>query len=279
MSIRNRAEGWKHAKLSGHENEELVEALTVNDNNIQSRILKCANKENVDVLSIDFGGLRETNVKSIFGDTTKSKTDMHIYLADGSRINVSIKKSAGGQVYLIGVNRFIDGFEKQYSKCIPEKVKRAIALFWGTADDVENIAKTYVGKNLNYEIRKHRLVKETLDQYDSSLSDFLLDWFKENISLLLDFCFSRGLAESPEEWADIVWYKNELKENDMDELFNISVLKSKVCSNGIEYGTRTGGSAIQLPFGFVQWHSPTKKIPGDMQFHHNYKKIEAIMCK
>lgn len=38
-----------------------------------------------------------------------------------------------------------------------------------------------------------------------------------------------------------------------------------------------GGTTIQMAFGFVQWHSPQKTIPGCIQFHHNYNKICTAM--
>ena len=41
MNGRNRAEGWKHAKLSGHKNEALVEAITEKDSSLQERLLSC----------------------------------------------------------------------------------------------------------------------------------------------------------------------------------------------------------------------------------------------
>ncbi len=42
MSGRNRAEGWKHAKKTGHENERLIAELTEADKAIQNRLLDCA---------------------------------------------------------------------------------------------------------------------------------------------------------------------------------------------------------------------------------------------
>lgn len=36
---RDRAEGWKHAKLSGHENEGKIEDLVRNDTRFQGRLL------------------------------------------------------------------------------------------------------------------------------------------------------------------------------------------------------------------------------------------------
>ncbi len=276
MNGRNRAEGWKHAKLSGHENEALVEAVTEKDGSLQERILSCGKKQGIEVVKIDFGGLKETDVDCILGGKTKSKTDMHLYLKDNSSINISIKKSAGGQVFLIGVDRFIEGFEKQFKKVIPVNVKRAISLYWGTASDTKTIAEEYGGANIAYELRKHRIVKETLDRYDSALSKALIDWFNDNILEIFDFCFSMGLATNESDWANIIWYRNELAENDMDDLYYIEDIKKKLTQTA-EYGNKTGGSTIQLPFGFVQWHSPRKIIPGCMQFHHSYEKIKKLM--
>ena len=276
MNGRNRAEGWKHAKLSGHENEALVEAVTEKDGSLQERILSCGKKQGIEVIKIDFGGLKETDVDCILGGKTKSKTDMHLYLKDNSSINISIKKSAGGQVFLIGVDRFIEGFEKQFKKVIPVNVKRAISLYWGTASDTKTIAEEYGGANIAYELRKHRIVKETLDRYDSALSKALIDWFNDNILEIFDFCFSMGLATNESDWANVIWYRNELAENDMDDLYYIEDIKKKLTQTA-EYGNKTGGSTIQLPFGFVQWHSPRKIIPGCMQFHHSYEKIKKLM--
>ena len=39
----------------------------------------------------------------------------------------------------------------------------------------------------------------------------------------------------------------------------------------ITYGNNNGGTTIQLPFGFVQWHK------GQMQFHHSYEKIRNLL--
>lgn len=278
MGERNRAEGWKHAKLSGHENEAMVESITSSDSALQQRILACGKKTGATVESITFGGLKEKEVMCVLGGKTKSKTDMYVNLNDGSSINISIKKSPGGQVFLIGVDRFIEGFEKQFNKRIPDDVKRAISLYWGTVDDTKTIAETYGTKHKGYEIRKHRLVKSTLERYDANLTKVLLDWFNNNMSEIFDFCFARGLATNKSDWATVIWYRNELHENDIDDMFYVDDIKAKLPKTA-DYGTKMGGSTIQLPFGFVQWHSPTKAIPGSMQFHHNYSKIKELMEK
>ena len=279
---RDRAEGWKHAKLSGHENESKLESLMESNHDIQQFFLDKIGKPNCKITHVDVGGLFETNVPCIFdGETTKSKTDMHVVLSDGSKYNISIKKSLAGQVYLINANRFIKGFEIQYHTTIPSNVKRAIMLFWGYADDTESIVKAY-GTKLDYETRKHRLVGDTLKKYDKSLYNALLDWFKDNAKNIADFCFSKGLAKNSSDWADIVWYRNLLGENQVNDIYFIDDMTSvleKHARQNTEYGSVGGGTTIQLPFGFVQWHSPTKKIPGDMQFHHNHEKVASLWRK
>ena len=275
MEHRNRAQGWKHAKLSGHENENLVKNLFSTEGNFQTKFLERLGKTNSKIIKVDVGGLNEKNVSSILGNTTKSKTDLKVYLDDGSIFNISIKKSLGGQVYLISINNFIIGYEKQFGEIIPDDVKRAIQLFWGSAEDTLDIVNKF-GTNKAYEMRKNRVVVETLKEYDISLYECLIRWFKDHISNLFTFCFSSGLAKEQSECANVIWYDNELGENSVDEMFLIEDLKKyfeSISDDETYYGNREHGSTIQLPFGFVQWHSPKKIIPGCMQFHHNYEKL------
>lgn len=275
MEHRNRAQGWKHAKRSGHENERLVAELTENDINIQNRLLKCAQITDATVDRVEFGGLCETDVDCVLGGKTKSKTDMWLFLSNGKRLNVSIKKDEGGQVFLIGIERFINGFELQYHKNIPDSVKRAISLYFGSAVDTLEVINDFGSTNKQLEIRKHRVVADTLKAYDGNLYHLLLNWFNENISELFDFCFAKGLASNSEDWAQIVWYKNMVGENQFDTMLYLEDFKSNIPPTAV-YGTRNGGSTIQLPFGFVQWHSPRKIIPGNLQFHHSYEKIKSL---
>lgn len=275
MSDRNRAEGWQHAKISGHENEKLVAELTADNIEVQQRLLSCAHLHNVTVESVEYGGLCETDVECIFGGKTKSKTDMWLRLSNNERLNVSIKKDEGGQVFLIGIERFINGFELQYKKTIPDNVKRALSLYFGSADDTIDIVNIYGSHNKNLETRKHRLVADTLKAYNENLYLCLIQWFNDNIADLFDFCFSKGLASDSDDWAQIVWYKNLVGENQFDEMLYLPDLKNRI-PHTAEYGTRNGGSTIQLPFGFVQWHSPRKVIPGNLQFHHSFSKVELL---
>lgn len=273
---RNRSEGWRHAKLTGHENEDNITTLLKEDSNLQHRILKCARKEDAKIVDIIDGGLNETNVYSVFGDKTKNKTDLKIILSNDDSINISIKKSLAGQVYLITAERFISGYEKIYKQEIPSIVKRAIQLFWGEANDTREIIQKFKyqteSKIYEYQLRKNRLVANTLTLYDPKLPNELLKWFDNNMFNIIDFCFSRGLTIDEKEKAEIIWYKNTLKENDIDTILWIPQIKNDVYSKCF-FGKTLGGTTIQLPFGFVQWHQ------GCIQFHHKYEKVNKLFNK
>lgn len=276
MSERNRSEGWQYAKLTGHENESTIKDLLNNDSDFFYSFSSRLGKNNISG-SACVGGIREENVKCILGGSTKSKTDLTILYDDNSKINISIKKSLGGQVYLIKASRFIKGFEVLFNKEIPEEIKKAIFLFFGEDSDIDEYIEKYGEKNdkkiSDYEKRKKRLVANSLKRYDNLLYLQLLNWFKINIKYITLFCFSTGLSNFSENYAQYIWYYNLLNENNIDDLINIDVLSNRISdySNQISYGTRGGGTTINLPFGFVQWHQ------GQMQFHHSYDDISKIM--
>jgi hypothetical protein len=281
MNTRNRSEGWTHAKLSGHNNEEIISTKINTDNNYRKILENRIGVKNKIAKAL-VGGLNEASVSDIFGRKTKSKTDLIVVWCDEKKSNVSIKKSTGGQVYLIGVTRFIDGYEAQFKQKIDPKIKRALELFFGSAYDILEILNSEKLKNIstekikNYEIKKNRLTWVSLGKYEPGLPGELIDWFKVNIKNIVYFCFSRGLALNCYDWAHYMWYKNEVGEAVDDRLFEINGMANDLSSPAAQFeimpGKIGGGTTIKLPFGFVQWHQ------GQMQFHHSQEKILAH-CK
>lgn len=275
MATRNRAEGWKHAKLSGHSNEEIITDKINSDIKFKESLARRLNINSALKLAT-VGGLNETNVIDVFGGKTKSKTDL-VLDWQSSKTNISIKKSASGQVYLIGVQRFIDGFERQFDKTIPADVERAIRLFIAGAHDVQEILtqkKLSIGVKPQirvYEQVKNRLTWQTLEKYNSELTECLLEWFKSNIKEVALFCFQRGLSANKNDWANFVWYHNEVEEEVKDSLFNINEMVEELSSAKsiaqITPGSVGGGTTIKLPFGFLQWHQ------AQIQFHHQQKVL------
>lgn len=275
---RNRASGWQYAKLSGHENESYVVRL------FEDADFRASFSERLgigEIVSAAVGGLREADVLSVFGDKTKSKTDLTLTLKDGRNINVSIKKSASGQVYLIGVDRFIEGFERQFNKTVPDDVKELLHIhFYGSPRTDMLLSDANITGNeeaalVAYQRRHGRLVWTSLYNWGQDKGDSLLNWFRDNISDIADFCFARGLAADSQDWAQYLWYVNLLGEDDFDEVFSVDDIKNAVSSNldGVHPGSQNGGSTTQLPFGFVQWHQQK------MQFHHSLSKLSACFSR
>lgn len=279
MENRDRASGWKHAKLSGHKNEDLVKNLLDHNQEYSNNLLCRLGLSGEAVKETSIGGLHETNVPSVSGRRkTKSKTDLKLFLQSGKEINISIKKSLDGQVYFVSAGIFMETFEAQFKKSIPSSVKRAINLFWAAADDAIPIIKQYADRSnaKTYDLQIHHasLNATTLKNYDESLYHDLLNWFTENAYELTALSFAMGAVRDQDEWSDYVWYINLLEENDVDALFSIDAVcnaAAKVASERTCYGSKNGSTTIQLPFGFVQWHQ--KKL----QFHHNYDKLCELL--
>lgn len=280
MCGRNRAEGWKYAKLTGHENERLVKELLDTNKQYAREFLQRIDLDDKVLVKTSIGGLHEHNVASVIGRKTKSKTDLKLFFDDETFVNISIKKSLSGQVYFIRATNFINVFQTQFNKCIPENICRAIYLFWAAAPDAVEIIEKYADKNrfsdYHMQIRHGSLNADTLKRYNEGLYHDLLQWFKDNMYELTYLCFAAGAVQDKNEWSNFVWYKNMLGENEVDAVFNIieiSKAASCVSSDEVYYGTSNGGTTIQLPFGFVQWHQ------GQLQFHHNYTKVRSMLEK
>ena len=274
MVTRNRAEGWQHAKHSGHKNEDLVKNLLDTDISFQEYFLRRVDRVTAKITDTSIGGLHETNVPSVNGRKTKSKTDLKVYLNTNEVINVSIKKSLGGQVYFVRSGLFIDTFEKQFDTKIPDDVKRAINLFWAAADDaieiIEEFGDRTNSKNYDLQLRHKSLNATTLKNYDKHLYEVMLDWFTNNAYEITKLSFSMGAAKECSEWSEFVWYINLLGENDTDHIIFIEDIcnaAQNVAQEETYYGSSYGGTTIQLPFGFVQWHQR------QLQFHHRYDKL------
>lgn len=279
MEHRDRAAGWQHAKLSGHKNEDLVKALLDRDEEYAAAFLNRVGASGRRIRGTSVGGLHETKEPSVSGKRkTKSKTDLKVFLDDGSTVNVSIKKSLCGQVYFVRAGLFIDVFEKQFQRKIPDGVQRAIRLFWAAADDAVEILERYADrsdpKTYDLQLRHKCLNATTLKAYSEELYEGLKTWFVENAYEIAALCFSMGAVRDREEWSDYIWYINLLAENETDAVFSIEEICNAVQANaeaGTDYSTTNGGTTIQLPFGFVQWHQ------GQLQFHHSYYKLREIL--
>lgn len=272
--MRNRSEGWSHAKREGHLNEQWLINMAVGE---LPQEVKGILKYGEVVENITGNGINEQKVDGVFGDKTSSKTDIILH-TNYRKVNISLKKSSSGQVYLIGVDRFLDGMNYHWGMAIPDKVREGFKLFLGESDNVGQYLKNERVVELNSVLSKRqrgvRLNMDSLKYVDGNMVDQMIDFLISYMSEMVRFSFSMGLSKSVDNFAEYVYYKNGVQEDsDLSDMIFIDDLvnacKDKV--DKISYGNRFGGSVIQLPFGHLQSH---KNI---LQLHHNLKKIKGIL--
>lgn len=266
---RNRSEGWTYAKRSGHDNEQRVKAKFDDE----QFCIDFSNRLDIGrIVSAEVGGLHEQSVPGVFGRKTKSKTDLKLHLDDGSIIKISIKKSWGGQAAYQTVDSFLLGFEKQFSLTVPDDIKYLSNLFFSSTPDAKkiledpNVIKNQKESWVNIQKRHDCLNWTSLQNWDSSSANKFLQWFKDNIGDLADYCFAKGLASEPDEWVDYIWFINLLGDEDLDEIMSIKDIVDTINKHPEEVipGTKNGGTTIQLPFGFAQWHHAQIQVHDDL---------------
>lgn len=285
-SGRSRQEGWKHAKVDGHLNEDRLSARLKTDLELSNYLsVQCFSKRLGIPTNVSGGGASADHVTDVFGSRTNGKPDLEISWSPTQTIRVSVKKSQGGQVFLTSVSRFSEGFQKHFGKAVPPKVRRGLDLFIG--GDREIIEKAMKGKEflgpkhrrtgVPLEIHQGRLVALTLDHHFSEDWKATLQWFRSNIGAITDFAFARGYAKDSSDFATHIWYVKAQTSTDNGSVSKISNLIEACTRNSedIAVGPKNGGTTIQLPFGFLQMHAP--KSENLMQFHHNRSKIESLL--
>jgi hypothetical protein len=92
---------------------------------------------------------------------------------------------------------------------------------------------------------------------------------RANIGAIADFCFSRGMAAQPSDWATHLWYYITDESPQIDLVISIPDLVAAAAKNPhvVTAGPNNGGSTINMPFGFLQMHQ------SQMQFHHRHDSI------
>lgn len=271
-------------KVSGHKNEEMIaEAL---NKNVAFRAHFC---ERIGMNASDFvaataGGRHAPQVESVIGGKTAEKTDVRIMWQGGALTNISLKKDAAGQVYLVTARNFVAVYEAQYNVTVPDKVRRALALFIGEAEDSKAILDaTDISvdgekvRSIAYE-QNYRLVFEVIRNYDENMASMLLGWLKNQIASVCELCFSAGAVKDRDKWANVLWYKNlvDADGQGLDFLVPINRIVSALVRNGdknvIERGPKNAGSTIQLPFGHLQYHLK------QLEFYQQLKKIQSLLA-
>ena len=270
-------------KVSGHKNEEMIaEALNKNAA-FRAHFCERIGMRTSDFVAATAGGGHALQVESVIGGKTAEKTDVRILWKGGSLKNISLKKDAAGQVYLVTARNFVAVYEAQYHVNVPDKVRRALALFIGEAEDSKTILDaTDISvdgekpRSVAYE-QNYRLVFEVIRNYDANMASMLLNWLKMQIASVCELCFSAGAVKDRDKWANILWYKNlvDADGQGLDFLVPINRIVSALAKNGesnvVERGPRNAGSTILLPFGHLQYHLK------QLEFYQQLKKIQTLL--
>lgn len=280
---RNRSEGWQHAKISGHENEESFGAFLMSNHDAQEALFLAkfdADFRMQSLGTVDVDGARK--VPSLLGDITTSKVDLMITWPQAS-LNISLKKSLSGQVWLVSVDRFLAAMDF-YGASASEDVQKALSLFIGGANLNPYSSEFALGlsheRNATPSIyaqsaHQQRLLAVTLLKVFPDEWFALLDYFETNIGLITWLMFAKGLALDSNDEADLIVYNNVFSRQN---IFNITELvqmaQQRVKDSPIQAGPRNGGSTLLLPTGFMQMHHPQGE--NLIQFHHKFSEVLSL---
>ncbi len=231
------------------------------------------------------GGENASLEESIIGGKTPGKTDVVVMWKGGYFTNISVKKSAAGQVYLVTAKNFVAAYSAQYHTTVPKNVAHALALFIGEAVDSKAILEAtdlaVDGEKMRGQARRHnfRLMFDVLRAYDSVMAEALLRWLKDKIVSITELCFAAGAVKDRDRWAHILWYKNlvDSEGQGLDYMIPIknllAALEKNPEMNVVERGPLNAGSTIQLPFGHLQYHKR------QLEFYHQLTKIQKLLAQ
>lgn len=289
--MRDRSEGWQHAKRSGHALEDALSARLRTDRFLSAELhRRCFGVSSNQSCEVEGGGLAASRVPSVLGDMTAAKADLLVHWASGRSARISLKKSESGQVWLVDRSRFEAGISAQLGLAMPEAVREGLRLFIGPLDreEVERLQseRRLLGPvrakdGLPQEIHQRRLVTATLVAHFRSIWLETVRWMARHLPEILDLCFARGLCREPAAQAEFIWYlvTDERTGKPLeDRLFSIASILDAASSlsddRRIAIGPRNGGSTITLPFGFLQMHRPAGE--NQMQFHHMLSSLRDL---
>ena len=292
MAERNRSEGWKHAKLSGHALEEQLARSLESSAALSSALHQdCFGLPEASAPRVAAGGIDASHGRCVLGGVTPSKTDLVVRWRTGRTAKISLKKSTGGQVWLVTPERFVAGFEAQYGVRVPDAVRTGIRMFIGPLSSKEmrdalggrptsGPIRSKDGKS--QELHQERFVAETLAAIIPNEWSATLAWMRQELPRITELCFARGLCADPDAQAEFVWYyirdedSGEVIESRVIPLSSIVTAISKLPANlRATVGPRNGGSTVTLPFGFLQMHRPAGG--NQVQFHHGLDAIKATL--
>ena len=270
------------AKVSGHKNEILIAASLNTDKEFRTHFCSRIGRDVNEFVKAEAGGKNAKKEVSVLGGKTSGKTDVSVLWKDGSRTNISVKKRAAGQVYLVSARNFVAAYEAQYSVIVPSKVRRALAFFIGEEPESRSILEATNIAVDGSTCRKlacaqnYRLMFDVIKNYDPKMAAELLTFLHDKLDNIFELSFAAGAVKDRSLWSDVLWYKNlvDVKGMGLDYLVSIPVVKAAIQRQlpFLTVGpTRHPGSTIQLPFGHLQYFHK------QLEFFQLLKKIQSLL--
>jgi len=292
MTGRNRSEGWTHAKLSGHALESHLADALQRDAALASGLHEdCFGVPEQRLPHVRAGGISASHVECVLGGVTPSKADLCISWPGGRSAGISLKKSKGGQVWLVTRERFFAGFERQFGCRIPDSVRLGLGLFIGPVSEKE-MRRMLGGRPPRGPVRKkdgvpqefhqERFVAATLEQIVPHEWSETLAWIRGALPGIAELCFACGLCATSEGKAEFIWYHmvdggaaRRIQSRVIPIAELLRAIRAVPEAQRAVVGPLNGGSTILLPFGFLQMHRPSGG--NQLQFHHGLDAIKQTL--
>ena len=270
------------AKTSGHENELLIAASLNADKEFRTHFCGRIGRDENEFVSAEAGGKNAKQEISVLGGKTAGKTDVSVLWKDGSHTNISVKKRASGQVYLVTARNFVAAYEAQYNVIVPSRVCRALAFFIGEDPESQSILEATDISIDGSKYRKQayeqncRLMFSVIKNYDPNMATELISFIHDKLDNVFELCFAAGAVKDRSLWSNVLWYKNLVDEEGMglDYLVSIPVVKAAIQRQLPQLTVEPGkhpGSTIQLPFGHLQYFHK------QLEFYQKLKKIQSLL--
>ena len=279
--MRNRSEGWKHAKEDGHRNENEFGERLKRQPELAAKIYEYILKTPPETeLGTRVDGAM--HVRSFDGLQTTSKCDLRLLPSNGSKVvNLSLKKSDSGQAWLVSPTRFLDILEFHLARPVDDDAQRALRLFIGgeslpiSAMEVfekgQSVSQKTTPEVSKLEKAQSRLSLHSISVVDRIGYESLLDLFRSHFEIIARLVFGLGASAELESEAQAIVYNRHAGGV---QIFRVEDIMSADTSvrQLIDRGPRNGGTTIWLPFGFLQMHRPQGQ--NLLQFHHKRTSIE-----
>ena len=285
---RNRSEGWKQAKISGHKFEQEFAARVLDSSSDEFKaVMQFAKEVGISGQPIQVDAEKGTQkVEDFTGNLkTQSKTDVEIIFNSGKTLNISLKKPTviHGQAHLTTLQRFLERIIFLRNEEIPKEVTFVFKAFTGETDGksiVEfapeaRLQSPIIKKhNQQAEIYQNRLYISTIQNSYPNQWKVFQEWFRENMLVITHIVLVSGYVKDERHFADAIYYGKENKLFDLRKIQDLSAGYTVDIKRAGYYS----GSTLSMPWGYLQLHRPGKSSGAyQLQFHHDYRDIIKLI--